>query len=98
MGRGPSQGRVNLRLAAAAVGLQIALRWGSLLFGSRRRLPMDQCCALWASMSMLAGEQFLTFRGPSEFDKDDHRRTTWPHTDNPHVLVGVPPTVDRLVV
>lgn len=36
------------------------------MFGSRRRLPMDQCCALWASISMLAGEQFLTFRVRSQ--------------------------------
>ena len=38
---------------------------------------VDDCrwinVARWASMSMLAGKQFPTFRGPSEFDKGMNR-------------------------
>jgi hypothetical protein len=56
---------------------------------------MDQCCALWASMSMLAGEQFPTFRGPSEFDQGMNRMHVGA-IDNPDRAAAIPGEVDTV--
>jgi hypothetical protein len=49
---------------------------------------MDQCCALWASISMLAGEQFLTFRVRSQLLPTARRLTGVEQLDGlPHGIV-----------